>query len=375
MTMLADQVDLIIGVDTHKLTNTAAVVSAATGGLVEEMTAPTTADGNEAIFKMATARAGFRAWAIEGTNSYGAGLARFLRERGEWVIELDRPSRTPRRGGRKSDPLDALRSAREALARPELGEPREMGDRAALAVLLAARRSAVEARTAAQRQIHALVITAPETLRSRFRGKTAHAIITTAARMRVSPHADLEVKTTIGVLRSLARRVLELEVETHTHERALAEIVRAWRPELLSQCGVGPVVAATVLCAWSHRGRFRSDGAFASLAGVSPIPASSGMTVRHRLNRRGDLQLNRALHVVVINRIRHDKATQVYIERRRAEGKSDREIKRCLKRYVARQLFRQLESEKGLDALWERPIRKLLEPSGSTLVPPRGGRR
>lgn len=147
----------------------------------------------------------------------------------------------------------------------------------------------------------------------------------------------------IGVLRSLGRRILDLETETKEYERQLTEIVRSWRPELLEECGVGPVVAATVLCAWSHQGRFRSDSAFASLAGVSPIPASSGMTVRHRLNRRGDRQLNRVLHVVVINRIRHDKATQAYVERRRAEGKTDREIKRCLKRYVARQLFRQLE--------------------------------
>jgi transposase len=271
--------------------------------------------------------------------------------RGEWVIELDRPNRTARRGGRKTDPLDAVRSAREALARPELGEPRAMGDRAALAVLLVARRSAVAARTAAQRQIHALTIAAPEAVRARFRGATARSVVATAARLRITAHQDVETKTTLGVLRSLARRVLELEQETRAHERALTEIVRAWHPELLEECGVGPVVAATVLCAWSHRGRFRSEGAFASLAGVSPLPASSGLTVRHRLNRRGDRQLNRALHVVVINRIRHDEATRAYLERRRAEGKSDREIKRCLKRYVARQLFRQLERERGLDAL------------------------
>jgi transposase len=351
MTMLADQVNLVIGVDTHKHTNTAAAVSASTGGLLEELTAPTTTEGNEAILAMVAPHGSSRAWAIEGTNSYGASLTRFLRQRGERVIELDRPNRSARRGGKKSDPLDALRSAREALARPELGEPREMGDRAALSVLLAARRSAVDARTTAQRQIHALVVAAPEALRSRFRAKTSHGVITTAARLRVSPKCDLETKTTIGVLRSLARRVLELESETRAHERALTEVIEAWRPELLEQCGVGPVVAATLLCAWSHRGRFRSDGAFASLAGVSPIPASSGLTVRHRLNRRGDRQLNRALHVVVINRIRHDKATQTYVQRRRAEGKSDREIKRCLKRYVARQLFRQLEGQEGLDGL------------------------
>ena len=351
MTMLADQVDLVIGVDTHKHTNTAAVVSAATGGLLDEMTASTTTDGNEALFEMATSRDGARAWAIEGTNSYGAGLTRFLQERGEWVIELDRPNRTVRRGGKKTDPLDAARSAREALARPELGQPRSTGDRAALAVVLAARRSAVEARTNAQRQIHALIVGAPEALRTRFRGKTPHQIVASAARLRRTPSCDTETSTTISVLRTLARRVLDLEAETAEHERHLSEIVRAWRPDLLKECGVGPVVAATVLCAWSHRGRFRSEAAFASLAGTSPIPASSGMTVRHRLNRRGDRQLNRALHVVVINRIRVNKETQIYVERRRAEGKSDKEIKRCLKRYVARQLFRQLEGDEGLDLL------------------------
>lgn len=349
--MLADQVNLVIGVDTHKNTNTAAVVLAATGGVLEAITASTNPRGHDAIFEMAAAHGGFRAWAIEGANSYGAGLTRFLRERGEWVIELDRPKRTARPGGKKSDPLDAARSAREALARPELGEPREMGDRAALAVLLAARRSAVDARSAAQRQIHALVVAAPESLRSRFRAKTTYSVVRTAARLRASAQEDLETRITIGVLRSLARRVLELEAETRAHERSLGEIVKAWRPELLEQCGVGPVVAATVLCAWSHRGRFRSDSAFASLAGVCPIPASSGMTIRYRLNRRGDRQLNRALHVVVINRIRHDDATRAYVERRRAEGKSDREIKRCLKRYVARQLFRTVEARSGLDAL------------------------
>lgn len=343
MTMLADHVDLVIGVDTHKDTNSAAVVLAATGGLLEGVTASTTLEGHEEIFAIAAAQGGARAWAIEGTNGYGAGLTRFLRERGEWVIELDRPNRSPRRGGKKSDALDALRSAREALARPELGEPREMGDRAALAVLLAARRSAVEARTAAQRQIHALVITAPEQLRSRFRAKTSHQVVVTAMRLRLTASQDVETRTTVGVLRSLARRVIELEAEARLYQRALTEIVRAWRPDLLQECGVGPVVAATVLCTWSHRGRFRSESAFASMAGVSPIPASSGLTVRYRLNRHGDRQLNRALHVVVINRLRHDEATAAYVLRRRAEGKTDREIKRCLKRYIARQLFRQLE--------------------------------
>jgi transposase len=241
-------------------------------------------------------------------------------------------------------------------------------------VLLTARGSAVDARSDTQRQIHALVVAAPELIRSRFRDKTPHQVIAlvvaapelirsrfrdktphqviaSASRLRCGPHQDLESRTTITVLRALARRVLELEAETREHERQLTEIVRSWRPDLLEERGVGPVVAATLLCAWSHAGRFRSEAAFASLAGASPIPASSGMTVRHRLNRGGDRQLNRALHVVVINRIRTDEATRAYVERRRAEGKTEREIKRCLKRYVARQLFRQLEGDARVDKL------------------------
>lgn len=352
MTMLADQVDLVIGVDTHKDTNTAAVVRAATGAVLEDATVATDLEGHNALLGLAEAHGGLRAWAIEGTGSYGAGLTRFLRARGEWVIELERPGRPARHGGKKSDPIDAVRCAREALGRAELGEPRSAGDRTALSVLLAARRSAVDARTDAQRQIHSLLVGAPEALRAKFRGNTARETVLLASRLRTTVHQDTETRTTVNVLRSLARRVLELTTETAVHEKVMVEVVRSWRPELLDECGVGPVVAATILCAWSHAGRFRSEGAFASLAGAAPVPASSGMTNRHRVNHGGDRQLNRALHVVVINRLRRDESTRAYAERRRAEGKTDREIKRCLKRYVARQLFRQLEGvPSGLDAL------------------------
>lgn len=147
-----------------------------------------------------------------------------------------------------------------------------------------------------------------------------------------------------GVLRDLARRCLAFQAEAKTHEDAIRDVIMEWRPDLLEQRGVGPIVAADVLCAWSHPGRCRSEAAFASLAGVAPLEASSGLTTRHRLNRRGDRQLNRALHVVAMSRLRYDPTTQAYAARRRSEGKTDREIKRCLKRYVARQLFRQLEN-------------------------------
>ncbi|NIR58885.1 MAG: IS110 family transposase [Gammaproteobacteria bacterium] len=344
MTSLAEVVDVVIGVDTHKYTHTAAVVSAGTGGELEVLTAAADPDGYAALVELGNGHSGLRVWAIESTGGYGAGLARHLRELGEWVIELDRPDRPARRHGAKSDPLDAVRAAREALSRTKLAQPRAGGERGALSVLLAARRSAVEASTVAQRQLHALVTAAPECLRAKFRGQTTTAMIATAARLRCHASWDVETTTTAMVLRSLARRAQAMTAEAADHERQILDIARSWRPDLLELTGVGPIVAAVVLCAWSHPGRVRSDAAFAKLGGVCPIPASSGQTIRHRLNRYGDRQLNRALHTVVLSRLRYDPDTRAYRDRRRAEGKTDREIKRCLKRYVARQLYRQLQT-------------------------------
>jgi transposase len=344
MTMLAELVDVVIGVDTHKHTHTAAVIIAATGAAVEDLTVDTDPDGYAELVALADRHGGLRAWSIEGTGGYGAGLARFLADRGEMVIELDRPNRPARRNGAKSDPLDAVRAGREALAREQLAQPRSAGERAALAVLLAARRSAVDASTVAQRQLHSLVIAAPETLRSRFRGQSTAVMITTAAGLRVSGTWDIETTTYAMVLRDLGRRIKSMQTEAAKHEKAITAVIKSWRPDLLDEPGVGPIVAATVLCAWSHAGRFRHEAAFANLAGVAPIPASSGLTTRYRLNRCGDRQLNRAFHVVVLSRLRYDPSTRAYAEKRRAEGKTDREIKRCLKRYIARQLFRLLEN-------------------------------
>ncbi len=343
MTMLAEVVDVVLGVDTHKHTHTAAVVAAATGAAVEDLTVTSDPDGYAALVEMADRHSALRVWSVEGTGSYGAGLTRFLTECGETVIELDCPVRPGRRNGAKSDVIDAVRAGREALAREHLGEPRRSGDRAALAALLSARRSAVEASAEAQCQFQALVVTAPELLRSRFRDLATRAAVAAASRLRASAAWDLETRTYAGVLRTIARRVQAMQTEAAAHEKAILAIVRGWRPDLLELVGVGPIVAATVLCAWSHPGRCRNDAAFAALAGASPIPASSGITTRHRLNRSGDRQLNRALHVVAMHRMRHDPETRAYTERRRSQGKTDREIRRCLKRYIARQLYRQLE--------------------------------
>lgn len=344
VTMLADLVDVVIGVDTHKHTHTAAVITAATGAAAENITVDTDLDGYGELVALADRHSGLRAWSIEGTGGYGAGLTRFLAERGELVIELDRPNRPARRNGAKSDPLDAVRAGREALAREHLAQPRAAGERAALAVRLAARRSAVDASAVAQRQMLSLITASPETIRARFRGLSTVLAITTAAGLRMSPSWDLETRTYAETLRDLARRTLAMQAEAAAHEKAILTVIKSWRPDLLDQLGVGPIVAATVLCAWSHTGRCRNDAAFASLAGVAPIPASSGLTTRHRLNRCGDRQLNRALHTIVLSRLRYDPATRAYADRRRGEGRTDREIKRCLKRYVARQLYRQLEN-------------------------------
>jgi transposase len=344
LTDLREVVDVVIGVDTHVHTHTAAAVDSGTGGVLDQITVEATADGYAQLVEFADEQAALRVWAIEGTGGHGAGLTRHLERREEVVIELDRPERAKRRHGAKSDPLDAVRAAREALARPRLGTPRSGGNRQALSVLLAARRSAVNAATDAQRQLFSLVIAAPEPIRAKFRGKTLPAMVKTATGLRTHPSWDIETTTTVTTLRTLARRASALTSEAAEHERAIVAIVRSWRPDLLAQLGIGPIVAATLLCAWSHPGRVRSEAAFAMLAGVAPIPANSGQTTnRHRLNRYGDRQLNRALHTIVLSRIRYDQPTRDYVARRTSEGKTSRDIKRCLKRYIARDLYRQLQ--------------------------------
>lgn len=350
LTDLRELVEVMIGVDTHVHTHSAALLDARTGGVLDQITVDATADGYAELVEFADRHAALRAWAIEGTGGHGAGLSRHLEHGEEIVIELDRPERAKRRNGAKSDPLDAIRAAREALARPRLGTPRCGGDRQALSVLLAARRSAVQAATDAQRQLFALVIAAPEPVRERFRGQSLPGMVRTASRLRTHPSWDLETTTTITILRTLARRAHTLSQEAAQHENALHAIVRSWRPDLLDQLGIGPIVAAIILCAWSHPGRIHSEAAFAMLAGVAPIPATSGqVTTRHRLNRYGDRQLNQALHTIVLTRIRHDQRTRDYVQRRTTEGKTPREIKRCLKRYIARDLYRLLETPSRVD--------------------------
>src|SRR6266571_921415 len=315
MGMLADRVDHVIGVDTHRDSHSVAVCTPS-GAVTAETTVAADAFGYKRLLRFAGEQAhGRRVWAIEGTGSFGAGLTSFLLERGEWVVEVDRPAR-----------------------------PRRRGDREALRVLLATREGAIGARTKAIGQLKALIVNAPEQLRHHFRKLTTDEQLARCARLRTSPTQSTEHRATIIALRSCARRALALEAEAADLESQLELLVRELAPMLLAEPGVGVISAAQLLNAWSHQGRFRSEAAFASLAGAAPIPASSGRVVRHRLNRGGDRQLNRALHTIVLSRLAHHAETKRYASRRTAEGKTPREIKRCLKRHLVRRLFRLLET-------------------------------
>jgi transposase len=286
---------------------------------------------------------GRRCWAVEGAGSYGAGLASFLHAHGERVVEVGRPKRPARRTAAKSDALDAVRAARHALIEDHPLIPRRRGDRQALRVLLATRHGACRAKVSATNQLKALIVGAPEELRAELRGLASRQQITRCAALRDRPARSLEHRMTVRALRSTARRI-QLLVAEAAHLRAeLERLVAAVAPWLLELPGVGPISAAQILVSWSHAGRLRSDAAFAALAGANPIPASSGQVIRHRLNRGGDRQLNRTLHTIVLARLRDDPQTRAYAARRRTEGKSTREIRRCLKRAVARQLFKLLE--------------------------------
>jgi transposase len=341
MTLLADRVDGVIGVDTHRDTLTAAAVSGV-GGLLGQVAVGADAAGYQRLLDFARINVPGRRWfAVEGAGSYGAGLTRLLVERGEWVVEVDRPRRPARRGG-KTDALDALRAAREALAQQHLAAPRRHGDREALRVLLATRQGAVTARTCAINQLKALIVGAPEELRAELRGRSSGQVAYCAV-LRHRPSRSLEHRMTVRALRSTAQRVQVLAAEAAELEGEIGRLVRAVAPWLLELPGMGPFSAGQVLVSWSHAGRLRSEAAFAALAGASPILASSGQVTRHRLNRGGDRQLNRALHTVAVVRLRDDPATRAYAARRRADGKSPREIRRCVKRAIARHLFKLLE--------------------------------
>jgi transposase len=251
------------------------------------------------------------------------------------VYECERPRRQERRRG-KSDLIDAALAARRLLGGEGLSLPRGGGRREDLRLLLLERRSAMQARTAALNQLSALLVTAPDHLRARLGALSGDRLAQAAARLRPRP------EVTTGVLRRLGQRAVRLAKEVAEAERALAALLAQVAPDLLAECGVGPICAAQLLVSCGHPSRMTSEASFAALAGTSPVDASSGKQRRHRLNRGGDRQLNWALHVVALARVRHHPETTAYYERLLATGKTTREARRCVKRALARHFYRRL---------------------------------
>jgi transposase len=345
MAMLADTADAVIGVDTHTDTHTACLVDHL-GRQLAVITVPADPGGCRRLLAWARQHAPGPqlAWAVEGTRSHGLGLTRYLQAQGQPVTEAGRPERASKRPGGKSDPADAARAARDALAGGRLAQPRADGSREALRILLTARAQASTARTAAVNTLKALIMAAPDHLRDQLRGLSTPRQATRCRGLRVHASQPIAEQVLRAELRRLATHIGAWDKELRANKDRLRQIVTQVMPVLLDQPGVGPMSAAQLLVSWSHKGRCRSEAAFAALAGVSPLQASSGKITRHRLNRFGDRELNRALHVIVNWRMLHHAKTKDYLARRRAEQKTDHEIRRCLKRYAARQLFRLMEA-------------------------------
>jgi transposase len=338
--MLADQVDYVVGVDPHRDSHALAIVHVLSGAAVFETTVAASSQGYVEAWQLVDVHApGRRAFAVEGSGSFGAGLTRLLTSRGEWVLEVSRLRRERRSGG-KTDALDAIRAARSVLGQERPATPRAGGERQALQALVAAREGAVNAKCAGLAQLRDLLITTPEPLRSELRPLTQAPLLRRLAATRPETRRDPELRGSLLALRSIARRVLQLQAEERELARQIEALTRKLAPQLLDQPGVGPHAAAQLLLSWSHHGRIRSEAAFARLAGAAPIPASSGQTIRHRLDRSGDHKLNRALHLILVTRKRTHPPTIAYIQRRLQEGKTRREANRCLKRYLARNLYR-----------------------------------
>jgi transposase len=348
--MLADQLDYVVGVDPHRDSHALAVVEVVSGAVVFEATVAAGSEGYANALRLVEEHApGRRAFAVEGTGSFGCGLTRFLGGRGERVLEVGRLRRERRSGG-KTDALDAIRAARSVLASERPATPRAGGERQALQALVAAREGAVNAKRAGLCQLRDLLITTPEPLRAELRPLTRARLLQRLAATGPDSSRDPELRGSLLALRSIAKRVLQLTAEERELARELETLTRKLAPQLLAQPGVGPHAAAQLVLSWSHRGRISSEAAFARLAGAAPIPASSGQTTRYRLDRSGDRKLNRALHMILVTRKRTHPTTIAYIERRLAEGKTRREANRCLKRYLARNLYRLLEHGPPLTA-------------------------
>ena len=331
---------VVIGVDTHKHVHVAAVMDTI-GGILATLTITTDAGGFKQLLEWASDFGKVLAFGIEGTGSYGATLTSFLRRHGHKVIEAGRPDRRSRRANGKSDTLDAENAARPVLAGFATATPKTAdGAVEMIRQLKIAHDSAVADRTASMVTMKAMLVHGSDELRRETSRKTQIMLARhlAALRPRVLESPDDALRHS---LRSLARRWQQLDTEAKELSAMIEQLVTRTAPQLLEQFGIGVDTAAEILIVvGDNPERIRSEAAFAKLAGISPVPTGSGMTSgRHRINHGGHRQLNAAIYRTVIVRMRFHEPTIAYVARRTAEGKSKREIIRCLKRYVIREVY------------------------------------
>ena len=344
MTIVSEKYAHVIGVDTHARTHTYAIVSTTTGARAGSEAFPVTSAGmKRAIAWIRRGTSGQVLASVEGTSSYGASLTRALTAEGITVVEAKPPRKAVRAGVGKTDEIDATAAATGVLGTDvdRLLHPRTDGARAALSVLLASRRRVEKQSTANRNALNALVRQIDLGLDTRWAVTDKQVAEIRAWRPRTTDSVEQQIAREEAI--DLARDITAAAARVKLIKAHLAELDEQLAPGLQAQPGLGPVTVGIILAAYSHSGRVRNEAAFASLAGVSPLQASSGNTTRHRLNRHGDRQLNMALDVIIKTRMRFDETTKKYVERRTAQGLSYREIKRVLKRYLARDLFRQLQ--------------------------------
>ncbi|WP_028212723.1 IS110 family transposase [Paraburkholderia mimosarum] len=334
-----EQNEVILGVDTHLDAHVGAVISE-TGKLLGTLSVPADTAGYLKLLTWANSLGRLLRAGVEGTGTYGAGLAPVLRDHEIEVLEVNRPDRAARRSRGKSDPTDAENAARAVLAGKATAIPKEQSGAAeAMRAVSVARRSAVKARTQAINQLRALLVSAPQDIRERLlKTKTAECVANCA---RLRSLGDTPMLQTLAItLRLLAKRYVALAEELKTLDAMLERLTIQHAKRLRERFGVGPQTAAVLVAvAGDNPERLKSEAALAALCGTSPLQASSGKTVRHRLNRGGDRAANNALWTIAMVRMRSDPRTRAYVERRTREGMSNKEIHRCLKRYIVRELY------------------------------------
>lgn len=360
---------LVAGIDTHKDTHHVAIVDQV-GRLIADHQFATTVEGYGQIVQFLHRHGNVNAVGVEGTGSYGAGVSRVLNAAGFRVLEVIRPNRQQRRAKGKSDPLDAEQAARTVLSGQGATTPKSAsGAVECLRMLLTERRSANKSRTQTINQLHAVLVTAPDLVRNTYRDLTTEQIITKAARSRPTASDMADVTTTARiVLRRLATRAQQLQDEVRTIDAEMTALIAQINPAMLQINGMGPLTAATLLtAAGDNPERLASRAGFAALVGVAPVPASSGQRVRHRLSRGGNRHANSAIHRIILLRLRHHEArTTAYVTRRQAEGLSDRDIMRCLKRHVANEIFKAITAPPPADTTGQQ-LRHQREGTGLTI--------